>query len=202
MWLVPSRNKPSNEGQHSQPRQPQKPSLAPMRKFGENLRWCKASYKSMEPHREGAGGFGDVRRGWGSCCTSGRESSSCTALIRGREGVRVGAGSGWVTTSPSSFYWFPNLLFQKVKRGGNGEKNFAVSQAGLVSPQICPPSPTSKQGALLTRQFFFFFPPGNIWAGVSSERAWEVETAEFTMPGCETSLTCLVNLSTPQRFEP
>lgn len=97
----------------------------------------------------------DVRRGWGSCCTSGRESSSCTALIRG-EGVGVGVGSGLVTMCLSNVSSFPNLLFQKAKRAGNEEKNFAVSQAGLASPQICPPSPTSKQGALLTRQLFGF----------------------------------------------
>lgn len=134
--------------------------------------------------------------GLGSCCTSGRDSSSCSALIPGRGG----GGSGWVTMCLSNFSSFPNPLFQKAKRAGNEGKNFAVSQAGLASPQICPPSPTSKQGALLTSLGFvvwFFFFPENI-----CERAWGVETAEFTMPGCGISLTCLVNLSTTQISDP
>lgn len=152
------------------------------------------------PAREGAGGCRGVSRRWGSCCTSGRESSSCTAPSMA-EGV--GVGSGWVTTCLSNFSSFPNLLFQAAKRAGNEEKNFAVSQAGRAPPQICPLSPTSKQGALLTilTSLFgfvcFYFSPENI-----CERAWEVKTTEFTMPGCGTLLTCLVNLSTTQISDP
>lgn len=40
----------------------QKPSLAPLRKFGKIMRWCKGSSKSMEPPRGGAGGCRGVRR--------------------------------------------------------------------------------------------------------------------------------------------
>lgn len=93
------------------------------------------------------------------------QSSSCTAVINvsisrkdlfHREGVGVGVGSGLVTMCLSNFCWFPNLLYKKQWGGGRGgvgkkEKNFAVSLAGLISPQIYLPLPTYTEGSSLTK---------------------------------------------------
>lgn len=67
----------------------------------------------------------------------------------------------------SNFYWFPNLLFQEVKRGGNEGKDFAGSQAGLCfSPSDLPTLAHIQAGSSSYQPIFilFFFFSENIWA--------------------------------------